>query len=137
MKIFELNKETLQKGWGGENQYWFSLQTYRIKEESSLVDIEQPDSVSQSEFFLSLGYIPYFFVSNEEVLRAYSNSIENKKLKAALQNIDSKNFADSFWKYINAYPELSENLRAFEDDYVLQKAKDWCDENSINYVVNF
>jgi hypothetical protein len=135
MMAFELNQETLRKGWGGVDQYWFSLKNYKICDASSLAQIDVPELFSHSAYFLSLGYIPYFVISNEEVIRAYIDSIKNEKLKAAFNKVDKQNFVETFWKYFNVYPILSEGWQEFEDAYVLRKAEIWCKENGINYVV--
>lgn len=135
MKAFELNEDSLRKGWGGTDQYWFSLKDYKIKDSSSLAQMDRPEQISQSAYFVSLGYIPYFVVTNEEVMRSYVNNLTNKKLKAALSKIDDEDYVESFWKYFNVYPQLSQGWQEFEDNYVLEKAKSWCEENGINYVI--
>lgn len=135
MKTFELNLENLRKGWSSTPQFWFSLNDYKIKNIVDFVDYEQPDDMNKSSYLVSIGYIPYFTVTNEEVIRAFVKSIEDKKLKKALSNIDEKDYVESFWKYFNVYPELADLLCQFEDSFVLDKAKIWCEENNIEYIV--
>lgn len=135
MKTFELTLENLRKGWSSTPQYWFSLNDYRIKNIVDFVDFDQPDTMNKSSYLVSLGYIPYFAVTNEEVIRSFVKSIEDKKLKKALANIDERDYVESFWKYFNIYPELADALCEFEDSFVLEKAKAWCDENGISYEV--
>lgn len=135
MKTFELSKENLRKAWAGADQYWFSLRDYVVKDLSVLLQMDIPSGVSQTTYFVSIGYIPYFVVSNEEVMRAYVATLPNEKLKSALSKIDDDNYVESFWKYFNVYPQLAEGWDKFENDYVLNKAKNWCEENSINYTV--
>lgn len=133
MKIFELNKDALRKAWSSAEQYWFSLQDYKIKDASTLAEIERPESVSNSAYYVSLGYIPYVTVSNVEVMRAFAQTISNKKLKENLAKISDEEYVEAFWKYLNVYPELSNGYNDFEDTYVLEKAKAWCEENAIEY----
>jgi hypothetical protein len=135
MKIFELNSESLRKGWGGADQYWFSLNDYKIRDVSTLAQIDRPEHISQSAYFVSIGYIPYFIVTNEEVIRSYVETFENEKLKSVFSKLDSNNYVESFWKYFNVYPQISEGLDEFEDKYVLNKAINWCKENAINYTI--
>ena len=135
MEAFELNRDALRKGWGGVDQYWFSLKDYTVKDVAALAQLEKPEHISQSAYFVSLGYIPYFVVTNEEVMRAYVETLTNEKLKAALSKIDEDDYVESFWKYFNVYPQLSEGWQKFEDSYVLEKAKTWCKENQIEYIV--
>lgn len=135
MKVFEINKDSLRKGWGGTDQYWFSLKDYKIRDASTLAQMDRPEQISQSAYFVSLGYIPYFVVTNEEIMRAYVNTLKNEKLKAALSKIDDDDYVESFWKYFNVYPQLSDGWQEFEDNYLLEKAESWCKENGIKYVV--
>lgn len=135
MNTFELDPINLRKCWGGTNQYWFSLRDYNVKDIDTLSSLDKPDDVSQSTYLVSIGYIPYFVVTNEEMVRAFVESVSNPKIKKALSHIDESNFVDSFWKYVNVYPELSNDLNTFEDKYILDKAIKWCDENGIKYVI--
>lgn len=135
MKTFELSKENLRKAWNSGDRQWFSKRDYVIKEISDLVQMDIPAGMSQSAYFVSIGYIPYFVVSNEEVMHAYVSTLTNKKLKSALSKIDEDDYVESFWKYFNVYPQLAEGWDKFENDYILNKAKEWCEENSINYIV--
>lgn len=135
MNTFEIDPINLRKCWGGTNQFWFSLRDYNVKDIDTLSCLDKPEDVSQSSYLVSIGYIPYFVVTNEEVMRAYVASITNKKLKDALSKIDEENYVESVWKYINVYPELSNGLNDFEDKYILDKAIKWCDENGIKYVI--
>lgn len=132
MKIFELNKDALRKAWSSAGQYWFSLKDYKIKNVTTLAQLDLPDNVVDSSYYVSLGYIPYVSVTNVEVMRAYVQTISNKKLKDVLSKISDEEYVESFWKYMDIYPELS-GYNDFEDTYVLEKAKAWCEENAIKY----
>lgn len=136
MKVFTINEESLRKCWDGADQYWFSLNQYTICDISALADLDKPEQISQSAYFVSLGYIPYFTVTNEEVIRAYVQTLSNKKLKAALSKIDENDYVESFWKYFNVYPQLSDGWEAFEQKYILEKAEKWCKENGIRYEID-
>lgn len=135
MNTFELDPDHLRKAWGGTNQYWFSLRDYKLKDATTMSELDKPENVSQSSYLVSLGYIPYFVVTNEEVMRAYVDSLTNAKLKRALSNIDDDNYVDSFWKYFNVYPEVANGWDEFESKYVLDKAVKWCIENGIKYAI--
>ena len=135
MKTFELNEETLRKGWGGENQYWFSLDSYEIKEDIHAIGIEVPDDMTEEEYAASRNYIPYFRVKRIELAKAYIDAVASNKLKAKLADIGDEEYIDVFWKYFNAYPHLSEGYEEFQNNYLIKMAINWCDENEINFVV--
>ncbi|MGN0528324.1 MAG: hypothetical protein ACI4IE_04250 [Eubacterium sp.] len=135
MHIFDLTEEALKKGWSSSNEYWFSHKDYKLHNTCDLASLDIPDNMSQTSYFISLGYIPYFSVTNEEVIRAYSCTVNNKKLRDALSKLNEDVFVDSFWKYVKIYPELAQGLSEFEDSYVLEKAISWCKENDIEYRV--
>lgn len=135
MKVFTINEETLRKCWGGADQYWFSLSQYKIIDVSTLAEMDRPEQISQSAYFVSLGYIPYFVVTNREVIQAYVQTLTNEKLKTALSKIDEDDYVESFWKYFNVYPQLSEGWDVFEQKYILEKAEKWCNENGIKYEI--
>ena len=136
MNTFEINGTALRDGWGGADRFWFSLKDYKVRDAAAMAQIDRPDQISQSAYFVSIGYIPYFTVSNEEVMRAYVDTLSNPKLKTALAKIDDNDYVESFWKYYNVYPQLFDGFEGFQHEYALNKAKKWCEENSINYTVN-
>ena len=133
MNTLEFDEVALRKGWGGVGEYWFSLKDYTIKSDAELSELDQPNDMSHSEYFISLGYIPYFSVSSEEVIRAFISTIERKKLREALENYQGSEYVENFWKYFHIYPEISESYIAFEHQYVADKAKRWCEDNGIRY----
>lgn len=135
MDLLKLDPGTLRKAWTGADQYWFSLKDYSVRSLTDLGNMDRPDGVSQTQFFVSLGYIPFFNVTNEEVIRAYVSTLSNKKLKEALSNADSSDYVDTFWKYFNVYSEIADGWNDFEDKYVLDKAVAWCNENGIKYSI--
>ena len=136
MKVFELDEEALQKGWGAEGQYWFSVKDYKLKEQHEFADYERGDDVGEHQFLLSLGYIPYFRVKRIQLAKAYINAIASHKLKSKLDAIeDEGEYIEAFWKYFNAYPHLSEGYEEFQNNYLIKKAIDWCEENGINFEV--
>lgn len=135
MDSYILDKDALRKGWGATEQYWFSMHSYRIVDYKDLAELEIPEGVSQSSYYVSLGYIPYFHASNEEVIRSFIKTISDKKLREALSKIDESNYVESFWKYVNVYPILAMQYSAYEDEYILNKAVSWCEENGIKYFV--
>ncbi len=133
---FVLDEYTLQKGWGSEEQYWFSVNTYHIRNHYEFADVERPEDMSETEFMLSMGYIPYFRVSRIELAKAYINAVGSEKLKSKLNAVESdSDYIEAFWKYYNAYPHLAEGYEEFQNNYLIKKAVDWCDDNGIKFVV--
>lgn len=128
-----LNEENLRKGWGSASEYWFSRKDYVIRSASELENYERPEDISQSAYFLSLGFIPYFNVSDVEVMRAFVQSNGNPKIIAAFDKVADADYVETFWKYFNAYKEFSDKFDSFETEYVRKKAADWCYENGVNY----
>lgn len=135
MKIFELNEEALRKGWGGEKQYWFSLDTYEIKEATLAAHMEFPEGMNETEFAASRNYIPYFRVKEIELAKAYIDAVGSNKLKAKLRDVAEENYIEVFWKYFNAYPHLSEGYEEFQNNYLIKSAINWCDEHQIVFEV--
>ena len=133
MDTLELDEQTLRKGWGGEGEYWFSRRDYSIKSDSKLAELERPENMSQSEYYVSLGYIPYFTVHSEEVIRAFAPTIERKKLREKIGGYVGDDYVENFWKYFHIYPEISDPYIEFEHTYVRNKAVRWCEENDVNY----
>ncbi|MBQ8981596.1 MAG: hypothetical protein IJ077_08315 [Eubacterium sp.] len=133
MKTLELDESNLRKGWGGVGEYWFSLRSFSVKSDAELSSLDCPENMSHSEFFVSLGYIPYFTVNSEEVIRAFIPHIERKKLREAIEKFTGNDYVENFWKYFHIYPEISDPYINFEHDYVKNKAVKWCKENDIKY----
>ncbi len=136
MKTFAIDEETLQKGWGDEGQYWFSLNDYRIKEHSAFAHYDRPHEMTEEAFMLTLGYIPCFRVKRIELAKAYVENMTNNKLKNALSKIESESYIEAFWKYYNAYPQEFAGYEAFQNEYLMKKALQWCNENGIAYEVS-
>lgn len=132
MKVFEIDKYAISMCWES-HQKWFSKIDYTIKGSKELAQIDRPEDVSQSTYLISIGFIPYVSVSDEEVMRAFCKTITNKKLADTLSKIDANDFEESFWKYCNIYPEMAKDYSNYEDVYVMDKIKDWCKENAIEY----
>lgn len=136
MEPFILDEESLKKGWGADEQYWFSLKDYVIKYHYEFADYERPENLSEREFMLSLGYVPYFRVVRVELAKAYIEAVASHKLKEKLSKIeDEKEYIEAFWKYFNAYPHLSEGYDSFQKNYLIKTAIDWCEENKIEFKV--
>ena len=133
MKTLELDESALRKGWGGAGEYWFSLKDYTVKSDAELSELDHPEDMSQSEYLVTLGYIPYFSISSEEVIRAFVPTIERKKLREAMESYVGNDYVENFWKYFHIYPEISEPYIEFEHRYVDEKAIRWCEENNIKY----
>ena len=82
MKQFVLNEDNLRKGWGGASEFWFSRPDMQVHSMAELADLDHPEDTGTSAYLLSLGYIPYFYVTDGEVMRAFVQSIGNAKIKA-------------------------------------------------------
>ena len=136
MNTFELDEAALKMGWGDDGQYWFSLSDYTIKNHYEYAEHDRPEDMEENEFMLTHNCIPYFRVSRIELAKAYIDAIASDKLKAKLAVIeDDREYIEAFWKYFNAYPHFSEGYEEFQNNYLIKKAINWCDENKINYIV--
>ena len=130
-----INDELLRKCGSGSSEYWFSYRNYNILSISELRDMEKPADMGQTEFYVSMGIIPFVSVSNEEIMRAFVKMKGSAKLNAVLQKVHSEDFIETFWKYFNAYTELKEGLDEFANDFIINKVSEWCEENNINYKI--
>ena len=130
-----IDKDLVQKCGGGSSEYWFSYNDCTVKNISEIQDLDRPDDIGQTAYFVSLGLIPFISISNEEIMRAFVRFKGSKKLNDILQKVNSDNFIDTFWKYFNAYSSISEGFDEFENKFVIDKVKDWCEANSIEYTV--
>ena len=131
-----IDDELLQKCGGGSSEYWFCYGDYTIKNISEIDDMEKPDDVGQTAYYVSLGLIPFLSVSNEEIMRAFVKQRGSAKLNGILQKVHSDKFIETFWKYFNVYPELKEGLNEFAQDFMLNRLRGWCEENNIKYVIS-
>ena len=131
-----IDDELLQKCGGGSSEYWFCYGDYTIKNISEIDDMEKPDDVGQTAYYVSLGLIPFLTVSNEEIMRAFVKQRGSAKLNGILQKVHSDNFIETFWKYFNVYPELKEGWNEFAQDFMLNRLRGWCEENNIKYVIS-
>lgn len=123
-----LTPENLRFAWGSTTEYWFSRTDYSIYKNS---DLPFEDYTKLVE----LGFIPFITISNEEVIRAYISSLNNPKVSSKFDGLSSYDCVEVFWKYFNAYKDISDGFDAFENEYVMKKVTDWCDENGINYKI--
>ncbi len=123
-----INNKTVRQAWGSAGEYWFSRIDFHIHDNSDL-------DCSDETTLVTTGFIPFVTVSNEEVMRAYINSLGNKKMAKTFSTLSCDEFVETFWKYFNAYSQVSEGYGKFETDYVLNKIIEWCDSNSIEYKI--
>ena len=137
MQYFELNAENLKKAWGASCERWFSLKDYTISDVIELIDYDVANSSDESadEYLIKKGYIPYFAVSNEELMYSFIQTLDNQKLKAVFDKVSADDYTETFWKYYKLYPELSDGFHQFETKYLLDKAVKWCELNKINYKI--
>ncbi len=134
MKLI-INSETRNKCGHGSSEYWFSYRDYTIKNISELSVADKPEDMGQTTYFVSIGLIPFVTVSNEEIMRAAIEERGSAKLKSIFAKVDSEHFVETFWKYYNVYPELTENTDEFINNYLNKKIVEWCEENKIDYSV--
>lgn len=90
---------------------------------AELADLDHPEDTGTSAYLLSLGYIPYFYVTDGEVMRAFVHSIGNAKIKAVFDQTPDDAVVETFWKYFNAYKEFSEKFDAFQTEYVRKRLR--------------
>ena len=134
--FFVLDADALQKGWGADEQYWFSLKDYKIRNHYEFADDERPDDADEAQYMRSIGFIPYFRVSRYEMAKAYIAAVGSHKLNAKLNALENESdYIEAFWKYFNAYPHLSEGYEEFQTNFLLKTAIDWCNDNGINFIV--
>lgn len=131
--VFEIDKEALRKGWSNKFTYWFDPATYLLQGVDTLGGFAAGETGTAAAQLIAKGYIPYFTITEEEVVRSFIAQLGNKKLAAIFANTPQGELRETFWKYFNAYKEISEQYEAFEDAYLQSKAKAWCEENSIRY----
>lgn len=135
MDVFVLDAESLKKGWGADEQYFFSVKDYKIVNHYDFADYDRPEDMSETQFLLSLGYIPYFNVKRIQLAKAYIAAVGSKKLQEKLSKVNDEDYIEAFWKYFNVYPHLSDGYEDFQNNYLLKKAIDWCNDNGINFEV--
>ncbi len=133
MDIFEITDDAVNKAWSGTDGYCFSMKDYNLKNVSEFADGNIPDNVSKSQLMFTLGCIPYVTVNDVEIMRAFINDIDNKKLKSVFEKVEDKDYVETFWKYCNIYPEIRDRYGDFEHNFVKSKIVEWCEENGINY----
>lgn len=114
--------------WGSSGEYWYSRIDSQIHSSAEL-------ECADTEDLMANGFIPFLTISNEEVIRAYIKFLDNKKVSAVLEKLSGNEYIDTFWKYFNAYSSISEGFDEFENKFVIDKVKDWCEANSIEYTV--
>lgn len=123
-----LTPENLRYAWGSTTEYWFSRTDYSIHKNT---DLPCEDYTKLVE----LGFVPFITISNEEVIRAYINSLNNPKVSSKFDGLSSYDCVEVFWKYFNAYKDISDGFDSFENEYVMKKVTDWCDENGVEYKI--
>lgn len=127
MKLL-LDEMTLRFVWGSSGEYWYSRIDSQIHSSAEL-------ECADTEDLMANGFIPFLTISNEEVIRAYIKFLDNKKVSAVLEKLSGNEYIDTFWKYFNAYSSIREGFDEFENKFVIDKVKDWCEANSIEYTV--
>lgn len=127
MKLL-LDEMTLRFVWGSSGEYWYSRIDSQIHSSAEL-------ECADTEDLMANGFIPFLTISNEEVIRAYIKFLDNKKVSAVLEKLSGNEYIDTFWKCFNAYSSISEGFDEFENKFVIDKVKDWCEANSIEYTV--
>ena len=127
MKLL-LDEMTLRFVGEDTEECWYSRIDSQIHSSAEL-------ECADTEDLMVNGFIPFLTISNEEVIRAYIKFLDNKKVSAVLEKLSGNEYIDTFWKYFNAYSSISEGFDEFENKFVIDKVKDWCEANSIEYTV--
>lgn len=135
MSVFQIDKDILKKVWDSSGEQFYSVSGGKLFNACEFSDIDRPENVSQTQYFMQIGYIPFVSITNDELLRAYAGTLKNEKIKNALNEVDDDKFSDTFWKYFNLYPELLDEYKKFEESFVLSKVESWCNDNGIKYEV--
>ncbi len=136
MNTFQITSDVLKKVWNSSDELLYSVKDGKVYNACDFADVEGPAGFSQSQYFLNLGYIPFASVSNNEVLRAYAQTINNSKIKESIEQTDDDLYTDVFWKYFNLYPDMLEEYKNFEEKYVLNKVEKWCIDNGLKYEIS-
>lgn len=123
-----LTEKNLRYAWGSATEYWFSHTDYSIHKSDELPCADYAKLVE-------LGFIPFITISNEEVIRAYIKSLNNPKVSAKFDSLSSYDCVETFWKYFNAYSDISAGFDDFEKNYVIKKVTGWCEENGVDYKI--
>lgn len=123
------DKETIRKIWGSAGEFWFSRVDYTVH---SAVELNCDDDAKLVEN----GFIPFLTITNEEMIRAYIKSLNNSKVSAVFDDLYAEECVETFWKYFNAYSDISSGFDAFEKKYVDERLSSWCEENSIEYRID-
>lgn len=121
-----LSEENLRYAWGSTTEYWFSRTDYSIHSFKEL-------PVDDYAKLVETGFIPFITITNEEVIRAYIGSLNNPKVQAKFDGLSSYDCVEIFWKYFNAYSDISSGFDEFESKYVMKRVTEWCEENGIEY----
>lgn len=121
-----LDEKTLRYVWSSTGEFWLSRTDCTVYPSSELSGEDSAELVEN-------GFIPFLTISNEEIIRAYIKFIDNKKVSAVFNKLSAEEVSDIFWKYYNAYSDISEGFGDFEKNFVLDKAVSWCNENNIEY----
>ncbi|MBO5495122.1 MAG: hypothetical protein J5964_05330 [Eubacterium sp.] len=124
----KLTPQTLRYAWGSTTEYWFSRTDYRIYQINDLPTDDDSELVK-------LGFVPFITICNEEVIRAYIKSLNNPKVSAVFDKLSTYDCVETFWKYFNAYPDISGGFDSFENSYVVEKVGEWCRSYGIDYVI--
>lgn len=124
MKLL-LDEKTLRCVWSSTGEYWFSRTDYCVHASADLGE--------GSACLVENGFIPFLTITNEEIIRAYIKFLNNKKVSSVLDRLSAQDAVETFWKYYNAYHEISAGFDDFEREYVLKKAVAWCEENDVDY----
>ena len=115
--------------------YGAQAENIGIQELTSQIHSSAELECADTEDLMANGFIPFLTISNEDVIRAYIKFLDNKKVSAVLEKLSGNEYIDTFWKYFNAYSSISEGFDEFENKFVIDKVKDWCEANSIEYTV--
>ena len=113
MKQFVLNEDNLRKGWSGASEFWFSRPDMQVHSMAELADLDHPEDTGTSAYLLSLGYIPYFYVTDGEVMRAFVQSIGNAKIKAVFDQTPDDAVVETFGNILMPIRNFPRSLTHF------------------------
>ena len=129
----ELNYNTLCLGWADELNWWFNYDDYSIKEISDIITEDKPKNIGRCDYLIALGYIPFFTLKEHDVMQKYIESFNNKSLTQKFNRFTGKDYTVEFWKFFDDDRLLTSGFSQLQEKLLVQKAKEWCEENGIAY----
>lgn len=88
------------------------------------------DEAKAIEYPLVFPAVPHI-----EVMRAYVDQLNDRKLRFDFRELNDDDFQKLFWGCFDDGGEKLADVRKFEEYYRYSKIVEWCDENGIAYYI--